>query len=396
MDPISNPYAPGAGTQPPELAGRDDLVESAVRVLERLRRGRAEKSLMILGLRGVGKTVLLNKIEALAVDRGFEAEILEAPEDRTLAALLAPALRRVLLRLSRRAAAAEGARTAIRALRNFASAFEVRIGEIGLGVSLQPGVADTGDIETDLPELFEAVGRAASEAESGVALLIDEIQYLSKEDMAALIVACHKVAQRSHPVAVFGAGLPQLAGLAGDAKSYAERLFSYPRIGALDEDAARRALIEPAEDLGVAYTDDAIAMMYEETRGYPYFLQEWGYHVWNIAGASPVTAADAKAATASAIESLDENFFSVRFDRLTPKEQHYLRAMAALGEGPHRSGEIAALLAKTVNQVAPLRNALIKKGMIYSPAHGDTAFTVPMFDAFLKRAMPDWTPEAAG
>ncbi|MFW5661444.1 MAG: ATP-binding protein, partial [Oceanicaulis sp.] len=392
MDRFANPYAPGAGTQPPELAGREPLLDQAILVLERLKRKRSEQSMMVLGLRGVGKTVLLNRILAIAEERGYEAEILESPEDRDLASLLAPALRRILIRLSRRSAAAEAVRTAIRALRNFASAFELRIGDIGVGVTLEPGVADTGDLETDLPELFDAVGKAASEAEAGVALLIDEVQYLSRNDLAALLVACHKAAQRNHPVAVFGAGLPQLAGLAGEAKSYAERLFSYPRIGALEPSAARRALIEPAEALKVEYTKEAVSMILSETRAYPYFLQEWGYHVWAIADESPIDADDVAAATAKAIKSLDENFFSVRFDRLTPKEQSYLRAMAQLGEGPHRSGAIAEALERSVNQVAPLRNGLIKKGMIYSPAHGDTAFTVPMFDAFLKRQMPDWRP----
>lgn len=390
MDPLRNPFAPGAGAPPPELAGRDDIIQAATIALNRIRLGRPEKSQMLLGLRGVGKTVLLNKIGTLAEDLGFHVVMLEAPEGQRLAQYLAPALKSTLLRLSRVEKAKDYAARAIGALRGFASVFKVSIGEVEIGVTELP-TADSGNLEVDLPELLVAIGQAAKAAESSVALLVDEVQYLSEEDLRALIVALHRIAQKGLPLVMFGAGLPQVAALAGDAKSYAERLFDYPGIGPLTNDAAQLAVREPVYDEGAEIEPAALERIVAVTHGYPYFLQEWGKHSWNTAQESPITSADVDAASESATDALDKNFFRVRFDRLTPREQDYLRAMAELGPGPHRSGAIAEALGSTVEKMGPLRSGLIKKGMIWSPAHGDTAFTVPMFDEFMRRAIPEWT-----
>lgn len=229
---------------------------------------------------------------------------------------------------------------------------------------------------------------AARKADTAVVLFIDELQYLETDQFAALISALHRCAQSKLPLAVVGAGLPQLRGLAGNAKSYAERLFDYPMIGALTPSEAELAIVKPASSEGVAFTPEAVAEVVAATRGYPYFLQEWGKHSWDVASQSPITLPDVKSASSEAIAALDESFFRVRFDRLTPAEKKYLRAMAELGPGPHRSGDIAQNLKKAVNSLGPVRQSLIVKGMIWSPNHGDTAFTVPLFDMFMKRIMP--------
>lgn len=375
--------------RPPELAGRDSIIEAATIAMERIRRGRQEKSQMLLGLRGVGKTVLLNHLSRVAEEMGFIEVPLEAPEEQRLAMFLAPALRGTLLRLSRSEKAQDLARKAIGALRGFASAFKVKLGEINVSVTAPP-LADSGNLEIDLPELMISVGEAAKAAETPVAIFIDEVQYLDEEDLRALIVAMHRIAQKNLPVILFGAGLPQVAALAGEAKSYAERLFDYPEVGPLDPGAAASAIQDPIVEEGEAITAEALGAILEVTEGYPYFLQEWGKHTWNSATRSPIGAEDVDTASRLASEALDRSFFRVRFDRLTPKEQDYLRAMAELGSGPHRSGAIADTLGIRVQQAGPLRSGLIRKGMIWSPAHGQTAFTVPMFDRFMRRAMPQW------
>lgn len=393
MDPLHNPFAPGAGAPPPELAGRDGIVDAAATALQRIRAGRPEKSQVLLGLRGVGKTVLLNRIAELAEESGYLVVQLEAPEGQRLAAYLAPALKNVLVRLSKIERAKSYAANAIAALRGFAGSFKVSVGELEIALQ-EPATADSGNIEVDLPELLIATARAVSAAEMSIAICIDEVQYLVEEDLRALIVALHRVAQKGLPLVFFGAGLPQVAALAGDAKSYAERLFDYPEIGALDTEGAVTAVQAPIRAEAADIEAEALAKIVDVTRGYPYFLQEWGKHTWNTAPRSPITVDDVDAANAAATNALDKNFFRVRFDRLTPREQDYLRAMADLGFGPHRSGAIAERLQVSVESVGPVRNGLIKKGMIWSPAHGDTAFTVPMFDEFMRRVMPAWS--AAG
>jgi hypothetical protein len=390
MDPRTNPYAPGAGAPPPELAGRDKLIEDAAIALDRIRAGRAAKSLILIGLRGVGKTVLLNRIRNDADAAGCFTLWIEVPEDRSLPGILAPALRAGLLKLDRMAGAADGAKRALRALAGFVGAMKLKYGDVEVAVDLtgEAGLADTGDMESDLADLLEAVGAAARERDTAVVLFLDELQYVPEAQFAALITALHRCAQRQLPITLVGAGLPQLIGASGRAKSYAERLFAFAAIGPLTPDAARDALVAPANKLDVAFTADALAEIVAQTACYPYFLQEWGKHAWANADASPIDLDAARRATADAVDDLDASFFRVRLDRLTQTEKRYLRAMAELGPGPHRSGDVAAVLKRSVNTVAPVRAGLIHTGMIYSPSHGDTAFTVPLFDGFLKRTLP--------
>jgi len=394
MDPIRNPYTPGAGTPPAELAGRDELREQVRVALARVRLGRPSKSLLMVGLRGVGKTVLLDQMRDDAEGSGISTLRIEAPENRSLPAILAPELRRALLRLSRLERAAELARRALRGLAGFATALKVKYQdiEVGLDFEPEPGLADNGDLELDLQALLEAAGAAAKEAGTAIALFLDELQYVEEEQLAALITALHRAAQRRLPVVLVGAGLPQLRGRMGRAKSYAERLFDFPEVGPLSPRDARKAIAKPAHDEGVEFEPEALDLIIESTQGYPYFLQEWGKHAWDAATASPITVADVEIGSVSAIAALDESFFRVRFDRLTPSEKRYLRAMAELGSGPHRSGNIAAVLGRDVTSLGPTRSNLIGKGMVWSPSHGDTAFTVPLFDEFMHRIMPgnDW------
>jgi hypothetical protein len=338
--------------------------------------------------------VLLNRSAQLAEQTGYLTLVLEAPESRALAEMLVPPLRRALLKLSGVAKSKSIANKTLRVLRAFASAFKVKYGELEIGVEAERGTADSGDLEQDMPALLQLVAEAAKAAGRGVAIFIDEVQYLSREDLSALIVSVHQIGQHQLPFIVFGAGLPQIAALAGEAKSYAERLFDYPAIGPLDDAAARRAIREPLRAEKVDIEEAALALIVKRTHGYPYFLQEWGSHAWNEAPKSPITLRDVERATRHALGALDTGFFRVRLDRLAPRERDYVRAMAELGAGPHRSGAIAELLGIDVTVAAPLRAGLIRKGMIYSPAYGDTAFTVPMFDSFLRRVMPDWKPPA--
>lgn len=394
MDPISNPFAPGAGTPPPELAGRDELRETVRVAIERVRRGLPTKSILMVGLRGVGKTVLLDRMRDDAEGAGIQTLRIEAPENRSLPAILAPQLRQSLLRLSRNEQAKELAQRALRALAGFAKALKVKYDDIEVGFDFdpEPGLADNGDLEHDLQALLETAGMAAQKAGTALAIFVDELQYVKEDELAALITALHRTAQRRLPVVLVGAGLPQLRGRMGRAKSYAERLFDFPEIGTLPPEAAKLAIAKPANDLGVDVTPEALDHIVKDTHGYPYFVQEWGKHSWDAAAASPITWKDVENASTAAIAALDESFFRVRFDRLTPAEKRYLRAMAELGPGPHRSGDIAEMLGREVTSLGPTRNQLISKGMIWSPNHGDTAFTVPLFDEFMHRIIPgdDW------
>ena len=298
-----------------------------------------------------------------------------------------------LLRLSRVEAAKDYAQRGLRALAGFAKALKVSYADIEVGFDFEPepGLADNGDLESDLSTLLSQAGEAASKAGTALVIFIDELQYVEEQQFAALISALHRCAQLGLPVTVVGAGLPQLRGRAGNAKSYAERLFDYPEIGPLPEPAAALAIEKPASEEGVGFEADAVSLMVAHTRGYPYFLQEWGKHTWDLAAQSPISARDVENASGLAIAALDESFFRVRFDRLTPLEKRYLRAMAELGQGPYRSGDIADKLGRTVQALGPTRGSLIAKGMIWSPSYGDTEFTVPLFDEFMKRIMPgDW------
>jgi hypothetical protein len=394
MDPIKNPFSPGAGAPPPELVGRDRLLEQARILLGRVKQKRPEKSLLLTGLRGVGKTVLLNEIERKADAAGYRSILLEAHEDKPLGELLYPALRSMLFELDRSAGAGDKVKRGLAVLRSFIGGIKMTVNDVALGLDIEPakGTADSGDLEIDLPNLFVAVAEAAEERKTAVAILVDEIQYLSQKELGAVIMAMHKIQQRQLPLVLLAAGLPILPGMAGESKSYAERLFSFPDIGALSEDDAARALREPALAAGVDFQPKALKEIFRMTQGYPYFLQEWGYQAWNMTAASPITLKIVQDATSEVIRRLDQNFFRVRFDRLTPSEKNFLRAMAHLGPGSHRTGDIAETLGMTVKGIGPVRSKLIKKGMIYSPAHGDMAFTVPLFDEFLKRAIPRFKP----
>lgn len=385
MDQFENPFSPGAGSQPPELAGRDLIINEAKIALGRVIAGRNAQSQILLGLRGTGKTVLLNKIEGFAEDESYLTSFLEAPEAKSLAELLYPQMKQVLRKLSNVEAARAAVNSALSGLRNFASVFKVAVGEVEIGVEPTPGSADSGDLELDLTEMFELIGRAARDAGRGWALLVDEVQYLSERDLAALIVAVHRVSQRSLPILVMAAGLPQIAGLAGDAKSYAERLFTFPAIGALDRDAAIDAIRNPIERQGAAIEDEALDEMIAKTDGYPFFLQEWGYQAWNAASTSPITHEDTIRASERALARLDNGIFKVRMDRLTPAEVEFVNAMADLGRGPYRSVDVASALGKELAALGPRRASIIEKGMIYSPGHGEVDFTVPLFDDFLRR-----------
>lgn len=396
MDPIRNPFVPGAGTPPPELTGRGELLDRARILLARTKLGRPSKSFIAVGLRGVGKTVLLARVRQLAEQAGYRVCAIEAHEQKSLPELLVPHLRRVLLELDRAGPLSEQVKKGLRVLKSFMSSVRLSYGDATLALDIdgERGAADSGDIEADLPELFLAVGQAAAARAAAVVLVIDELQYLSEKDMSALIMGLHRAAQDTLPVILVGAGLPQVVGLTGRSKSYAERLFDFPLVDALSPPDAEAALAEPAKSEGVEFSRGALDRIVEVTSGYPYFLQEWGYHTWNKASASPIREADVDAASPAALRALDESFFRVRLDRLTPRERDYLRAMAELGPGPHRSGDISDALGISVTSAGPLRSGLIGKGMIFSPAHGDTAFTVPLFDQFMRRTIPAPPPKS--
>ncbi|MDO8271923.1 MAG: ATP-binding protein [Gammaproteobacteria bacterium] len=387
-----NPFSPGAGSPPPELAGRENVLEQARVLLGRTKAGRPEKSLLLTGLRGVGKTVLLNEIERIAQDSGFRTILVEAHEGKSLAVLLAPHLRRLLYGLDRIAGVGDKARRGLAVLKSFIGAIKMKVGDFDIGIDIDPeaGTADSGDLEVDLPSLFTVVAEAAQERGVAVAILIDEVQYFGTTELSALIMAMHKMQQRQLPFVLIGAGLPILPGLAGESKSYAERLFSFPDIGPLSEPDAIKAVREPIENCGESIQPEALDEIFRLTKGYPYFLQEWGYQAWNHASESPISVQVVEKTTALVTQRLDENFFRVRFDRLTPREKQYLRAMAELGPGPFRTADIADQLGAKITTLGPIRAGLIKKGMVYSPSHGDMAFTVPLFDEFMRRVIPQF------
>lgn len=394
MDFLKNPYTPNAGTRPPELVGRDPVLEQSHVLLERVKAGKSEKSMLLTGLRGVGKTVLLNEIKRKAEKAGYRAVFIEASEEKPMGQLLASHLRSLLFELSRMEGAGDKARRGLAVLRSFVSGLKLTYGDFTLSLDIEPelGAADSGDLEIDLPNLIDAVGEAAIERKAFVALLIDEIQCFREKELGALIMAMHRVQQKQLPIVLVGAGLPVLPGLAGDAKSYAERLFNFPEIGALSADETAKALRDPAQEIGVGFEVSALDEIHRLTKGYPYFVQEWGSQSWNMAAESPIRLADVMNASAVVESRLDQSFFRVRYDRLTPGEKRFLRAMAELGPGPHRTGNIAEILGlKRVESMGPKRAQLIKKGMIFSPVYGELAFTVPLFDEFMKRAIPQFT-----
>ncbi len=395
MDPRLNPYTPNAGARPAALVGRDAELEAFDVLLARLTRGYTEQSMLITGLRGVGKTVLLNEFEARARTGGWvsvEAEITKNEEFGRRMALLT---RRALLQIAPRSGWGERMRRAAGVLRSF----QITVSSegtltAGLDVEAQPGIADSGQLSDDLTDLYLALGEAAQEQGTGVAFLIDEVQFLQAPELEALIMALHKTVQRSLPVTLVGAGLPQLPRLAGDAKSYAERLFKFPHIGRLDlEHEAPQALTRPAADLGVDFSPEAVMAIVEYTEGYPYFLQEYGKIVWNLAPEGAEIALDSAEAARPLVEAtLDESFFRVRTQRITELELQYLRVMAELGHGPFRTGDVAEAMGRRSEQLGPTRARLIDKGLLYTPGHGLTAFTVPQFHRYMQRT---YAPDGA-
>jgi hypothetical protein len=389
MDPRRNPFAPGAGSRPPELAGREAILEDVAVALDRIRNGRHAQSTILTGLRGVGKTVLLNEMRRTAEGEGIQCVPIEAPEGHSLPAMLVPALRTALLRLDRGQAAMTVAKRGLGALARFVKAFKLSYGELEASFDFgEEGVADNGELEPDLTDLVDLAGAAAAERGTALVLFIDELQYVPERELAALITALHRARQNERPITLVGAGLPQLTGQMGRAKSYAERLFRFVSIGRLDEAAATAAVAHPIEAEECAIKQEAVDRILEVTRGYPYFLQEWGKQSWDAAEQCPITAGDVELAHPAALAALDDSFFRVRFDRTTPSEKRYLRAMAELGEGPCSSTAIADLLGRKASSLGPVRASLIAKGMIYTPGYGETAFTVPLFDEFMRRAIP--------
>jgi hypothetical protein len=372
------------------LAGRQPILDKTKLAIERLKIGRSEKSFLLVGLRGVGKTVLLNEIDKIALNAGCKSFMVEAHEDKQLPALLLPKLREILYDLDRMASINSKVKRGFKVLKSFFNGVKAKMGEVEFSLDVDPetGTADSGDLESDLPVLLQVIAEAASARNTVVCIIIDEMQFLSEKELSALIMGMHKISQNRLPLMLIGAGLPQLVALSGNSKTYAERLFDFPLVGPLQNSDAIKAVQNPVQEQKVEFSKEALDEIIEHTKGYPYFLQEWGYHAWNEAVASPIDKAAVDRATVTSIKRLDESFFRVRFDRLTPREKVYLRALAKLGSGPQKSGEIAAELKVKPQSVAPVRNNLIRKGMIFSPTYGDTEFTVPLFDEFMKRVMP--------
>ncbi len=385
MDPYRNPFAPGAGSRPPELAGRDNILEAGKISCGRAVQGRSARSIMLLGLRGTGKTVLLSEIGRNAEQENLLVSKVEAPEGERLARLLYPEMRKVMRSLSGVEAAKQLATRGLRGLRSFASIFKLEMGVVEVGVEPEPGLADTGDLQYDLPDLFTLIGKAAKAAGRGWILLIDEVQYLSEADLSALIVSLHRMSQEGLPVLLVGAGLPQVARLAGEAKSYAERLFQYPGVGALDAASAKQAIEKPIVEEEATITTAALNLIVERTKGYPFFLQEWASVIWNNAEGPEITFTDADNSYAETLAALDEGFFKVRMDRLTKAEVQFVKAMAKLGDGPYAMADITQVLKRTQKSLGPARASIISKGMIYSTDHGYLDFTVPLFAEFMRR-----------
>lgn len=385
MDPYKNPFAPGAGSRPPELAGRAAILEAARISCGRAIKGRSARSIMLLGLRGTGKTVLLNEIGRIAEEEGLLVSKVEAPESESLARLLYPEMRKVMRALSSVEAAKQIAARGLKGLRGFASIFKIEVAGVEVGVDSEPGLADSGDLQHDLPDLFGMIGKAARAAGKGWILLIDEVQYISAADLSALIVSIHRITQEGLPVLLVGAGLPQVARLAGEAKSYAERLFLYPGVGALDPEAAARAVEKPITDEDASITPDALSAIVVRTKGYPFFLQEWASVAWNNAQGPEIVFDDVNQSYVETMASLDEGFFKVRIDRLTKSEVQFVRTMANLGDGPYAMADIAKVMDRAQSSLGPTRANIIAKGMIYSSDHGYLDFTVPLFAEFMRR-----------
>jgi hypothetical protein len=385
MDPVLNPYAAGAGTKPPELAGRDQLIRKADIALGRIVDGRFAKSPVLTGLRGVGKTVLLNHFRAMALQKGLTDVRIEATEGQSLSAMLAEPLHSALLKLDRVRAAGAALKSAVDALKTLIGSVNIPYQDADLSLGLPQNQA--GALSRNLASVFQEIGKVASERNTAVILFVDELHVVDQNSLVALIQALHLVSQDGLPVMMMAAGLPSISAQMGQAKTYAERLFEFPRIEHLPPSEARRAIVAPAERQQVGFTDEAIDLIFEQTKGYPYFLQEWASCSWDVAKATPITKDDVELAKVDAINNLDVSFFRTRIEQLSPAQKRYMRAMAELGEGPQRTGDIAKVLGRSSSGVASIRDHLMAKGVLYSPGHGLTEFTVPMFDDFLRRTI---------
>lgn len=392
MDSVRNPYTPNAGATPEIVAGRFEHTRAFEVLLQRLARGRTDQSLIMTGLRGVGKTVLLNEFAELARTANWEVVELEASkhDDGQFRQTMASLLRSALLQISPRKRWTDRARRAAEVLTAFGMSVD-HTGTWSMTWDVEPaeGLADHGDLALDLTDVLVALGQAAQEHGRGVAILVDEVQFLRSAQLEAMIQALHKTVQRKLPITFVGAGLPQIAELAGDAKSYAERLFRFPEIDSLGDDDAREALIRPAELEEASFASDAVDLALEITKGYPYFLQELGYQAWEIAAGPEITADDIDAAREGYLTKLDRSFFRVRLDRATGLQTAYLRAMAELGPDAHKAADVARVLKRESTQLGPTRAELIDMGLLYTPEHGYAAFTVPDFDQFMLRAVPE-------
>lgn len=387
MNPRQNPFAPGAGTKPPALVGRDEQIESFDVLLERLENGYAEQSMIITGLRGVGKTVLLDVFREIAEARDWATVEWEVEKNSPFSSKMAAQVRRALLQLAPKARWSNRVLRAAAILKSFTVTFNPDGAmTAGLDVEALSGHGDSGAMAEDLTDLFVALGEAAREQAKGVIFLLDEVQYLRPNELEAVIAALHKCARRNLPITLVGAGLPQIPRLAGEAKSYAERLFTFPRIGELDlQTHARDALILPVNALGAKFANVAVNHIVDYTQGYPYFLQEYGKFAWDEASGEMIELADVQAVMPLVEAKLDESFFRVRADRTTDLELRYLYAMAQLGPEAHRASDVAKKIDRTTEQAGPIRSRLIDKGLLYTPGHGYAAFTVPQFDRYLLR-----------
>ena len=391
MRALTNPYTPNAGAEPQAIVGRDDQLESFDLLLARIERGRTEQSMIITGLRGVGKTVLLGQFRTKALEHDWVVVEVEVSkhDEHDFRRNMASRLRTALLELSPKARWTDRFKHAAGVLKSFTISMDPTGNwSAGFDVEAAEGYADHANLAQDLTDVFLALGEAAREQERGIVLLLDEVQFLNKQQLEALIEALHKMVQRKLPVTMVGAGLPQIAELAGDAKSYAERLFKFPQLGNLSDDDARSALLRPAESEGATFTGDALDEAVAITGGYPYFLQELGYAVWTVAVGPEITLDDVRAAVPAYESKLDASFFRVRLDRTTDLQRAYLRAMAQLGPAAQKAADVADLMGRPSTNLGPTRAELINMGLLYTPQHGYAAFTVPHFDRFLIRAIP--------
>jgi AAA+ ATPase superfamily predicted ATPase len=385
MNPAQNPYRPGAGTQPKTLAGRTKEIEKANVLFERVKYGNPQRSLMLYGLRGVGKTVLLNEYERIAESQCYLTEHIEMSENDDFRRVIAKACRKVLLKVSKLENAKDKCISALGILKAFSLAIPDGP-ELKIDVEAAIGSGDSGDLDSDLVDLLVSLGQAAKDLGRPICFTLDEVQYLNKDAVGGLISASHRITQKELPVVFVCAGLPQIAALSGDARSYAERLFEFIPIGELKDGADEEALVGPAISQSVEYTREAKELILKESKAYPYFIQEFGKHTWDLASESPIKEEDALNASIEAIKTLDGGFFKMRMDRATTAERKFMKAMASIGSGVYKTNDVATAMNKKIKSIGPVRATLISKGFVYSPQHGEIAFTVPLFDEYIRRS----------